>query len=70
MNDNLLTPDDLAKRWHLSTHTLNQWRWTGKGPIFVKIGGRVLYRVEDIESFEKNKRFHNTTMPLAADNSK
>jgi hypothetical protein len=43
---------DLAQRWSLSERTLERWRWLGQGPRFLKIGGRVLYRLEDIEAFE------------------
>jgi len=43
---------DLAARWHMSPRTLERWRWSGKGPAFVKLGGRVVYRLEVIETFE------------------
>lgn len=43
---------DLARRWKLSPRTLERWRWTGEGPMFVKLGGRVVYRLEDVEAFE------------------
>ncbi|MEO9298781.1 helix-turn-helix transcriptional regulator [Devosia alba] len=43
---------DLADRWNISHRTLERWRWTGEGPRFVKLGGRVVYRLEDIEAFE------------------
>jgi hypothetical protein len=43
---------ELSRRWGFSPRTLEGWRWFGKGPTFVKVGGRVLYRVEDIETFE------------------
>jgi predicted site-specific integrase-resolvase len=43
---------ELAARWSISHRTLERWRWTGEGPQFVKIGGRVVYREEDIEAFE------------------
>jgi len=43
---------DLAARWHMSPRTLERWRWAGKGPAFVKLGGRVVYRLEAIETFE------------------
>lgn len=33
--------------------TLERWRWTGEGPRFVKLGGRVVYRLEDVEAFER-----------------
>jgi len=43
---------DLARRWKLSPRTLERWRWLGQGPQYVKIGGRVVYRLEDVEAHE------------------
>ena len=43
---------ELAQRWRMSEATLERWRSDGKGPVFLKILGRVLYRLEDIEAFE------------------
>jgi hypothetical protein len=43
---------DVARRWCLSPKTLERWRWLRIGPRFMKIGGRVVYRIEDIESYE------------------
>ena len=43
---------ELARRWRMSERTLERWRWLGEGPAHLKIGGRVLYRLEDIEAFE------------------
>ena len=43
---------ELAARWTISHRTLERWRWTGDGPSFIKIGGRVVYRVEDVEAYE------------------
>ncbi len=47
-----LRPNELAARWHISWKTLARWRWTGDGPRFLKVSGKVLYRLEDIEAFE------------------
>ena len=41
----------LAKRWLVSPRTLEQWRWQGRGPRYLKINGRVIYRLPDIEAF-------------------
>jgi hypothetical protein len=46
---------DLARRWSLSQRTLERWRWLGQGPRFLKLGGRVAYRLEDIEAFEAER---------------
>ena len=43
---------DLADRWNISHRTLERWRWTGEGPHFIELGGRVLYRLQDVEAFE------------------
>ncbi len=42
----------LARRWNLSPRTLERWRWLNQGPRYLKIGGRVVYRLEDVEAFE------------------
>ena len=47
-----LTQKELARRWTISHRTLERWRWTGEGPDYLKLGGRVIYRLEDILTFE------------------
>lgn len=46
---------NLARRWSLSPRTLERWRWEGGGPHFLKIGGRVVYRLDDVEAFEAER---------------
>ena len=41
---------ELAKRWTISPRTLERWRFLKTGPYHLKIGGRVVYRVEDVEA--------------------
>ena len=55
-----LNQTELAARWSISARTLERWRWTGEGPAFLKIGGRVVYRLEDIEAFEALQLRHVT----------
>ena len=47
-----LSSRELAARWSISRRTLDRWRWAGEGPRFLKLGGRVVYRLADIEAFE------------------
>ena len=47
-----LNQKELARRWGISHRTLERWRYGGQGPAFLKLGGRVLYRLADIEAFE------------------
>jgi hypothetical protein len=49
----LLTEQMLALRWHCSTSRLQRWRADQKGPTYLKIGGKVLYRLEDLRQYEK-----------------
>jgi predicted site-specific integrase-resolvase len=46
---------ELAARWNISHRTLERWRWSGEGPRYIKIGGRVVYRLEDVEDYEKEQ---------------
>ena len=55
-----LKQSELADRWSLSPRTLERWRWSGEGPQFLKIGHRVVYRLEDIYAFEA-ARLHELT---------
>lgn len=59
-----LSQSKLAKRWNLSPRTLEQWRWRGCGPRYLKIGGRVVYRLQDVEAYEAGCLHRNTTGPL------
>lgn len=43
---------ELAERWCVSQRTLERWRIIGWGPCYIKVGGRVIYRLEDVESHE------------------
>jgi hypothetical protein len=52
MTDTHFSQRELARRLKISPRTLEGWRWRGTGPRFVKAGGRVLYRLEDVEAFE------------------
>jgi hypothetical protein len=48
-----LSQAELALRWRISPRTLERWRWSKTGPVYLKIGGGVIYRLEDIEACEK-----------------
>src|SRR5579871_200043 len=52
-----LTPSELCERWEgaVNEKTLSQWRSAAdrlNGLPYVKIGGRVRYRIEDVEAYE------------------
>jgi predicted site-specific integrase-resolvase len=56
-----LNQRQLADRWDVSEATLERWRTEGIGPVFLKLQGRVLYRVEDVETFETNSLRKSTS---------
>jgi hypothetical protein len=50
---NLLTDAQLAVRWQLSRGTLANQRSQGRGPAYLKLAGRVRYRLSEIEAYEQ-----------------
>lgn len=60
-----LTSKEVADRWRLSDQTMANWRHTGKGPPFIRVGSRVLYPIEGITAFEKlSQQWLTTEEPL------
>ena len=57
---------ELARRWSLSHRTLERWRWEGRGPRYLKIGGRVVYRLSDIEAYEADQQRNAIASPSQA----
>jgi hypothetical protein len=62
-----LTPAEVAARYKsqdgkgLSVRTLSNWRVNGDGPKFIKVGGRVFYRLCDVVEWENARTFKNTS---------
>lgn len=56
-----LNQAELADRWDLSQRTLERWRAIGWG---LKIGGRVVYRLEDVEAYERQYIRASTSEPV------
>lgn len=54
-NNNYLTEKDLAKRWRLSTATLQRWRRDNMGPSYIKMGC-IRYDMKSVEEFENSKK--------------
>jgi DNA-binding transcriptional MerR regulator len=60
---------DLARRWGISHRTLETWRSRGGGPPYLKLNGRCLYRLEDVEEFERASLKANTSESARAGGS-
>lgn len=61
---NALDQKELAVRWRISPRTLEQWRWRGIGPRYLKVGARVLYPLEMVVAYEAAHIHANTVGPL------
>ena len=57
----LLNEADAARRLGLAVATLRRWRWSGKPPLFVKIGAAVRYDPADLEAFISAGRRSSTS---------
>jgi hypothetical protein len=57
----LLDETNAARILGLSVKTLRRWRWAGKGPAFLKIGGAVRYDRDDLEGFIASARRTSTS---------
>jgi predicted site-specific integrase-resolvase len=62
----LLSPQELAEKWPVSEVTLARWRCEGIGPAFVKLNGRVAYRLEDVQAFEQHGGRLSTSSKLTS----
>lgn len=59
--ERLLSEVEAAEYLSLSVRTLQQWRLTGGGPAYSKLGRRVRYSRFDLEGFvAANRRAHTS----------
>jgi len=58
-----ITPRELARHWRLTIGHLSALRRQAKGPRYVKVAGRVVYRHADILAFE----LRNAVGPVTPD---
>lgn len=50
----IISEELLAERWFCSVSRIQRWRSQKIGPPYIKMMGRVLYRVSDIEAYEQS----------------
>jgi predicted DNA-binding transcriptional regulator AlpA len=51
----------LAKRWGVSERSIERYRTEGTGPCYLKINGRVVYSVIDVEAWEQSRKRLSTS---------
>ena len=61
-----LNEHELAIRWGLSVKTLQRWRQEQLGPVFCRLGSRVIYLITEVEAFERRYARYGTGAPVSA----
>ena len=57
----LMTTTQAAELLQVKPQTLEQWRWRGCGPRFVKVGRSCRYRRGDLENYLSGATYQSTT---------
>ena len=60
------TTEEAAALIRVAPKTLENWRVLGKGPKFIKAGGRVLYSASDVLEYLNSNRVCSTSERAAA----
>ena len=56
-----LTAREAARHLGLSTRTLDRYRVSGEGPVFLRFGGGVRYLREDLDDWARTRRRKSTS---------
>ena len=57
----VVTPESASELLGISCSTLAKMRIAGTGPVFTKLGSRVLYRGEDLAEWISANRYKSTS---------
>jgi len=58
---NMATPKQVSESINVTEGTLQVWRSTGRYELpYIKIGGKVMYRVEDVNKFIESRQLSHT----------
>ena len=64
--DGRVDPKNAAAYCGLSVKTMANMRSRGEGPRFIKRGGRVFYRIEDLDEWNRGGTFNSTAQARLA----
>ncbi|RFO96032.1 hypothetical protein DIC66_15030 [Rhodoferax lacus] len=57
-NPQMLSQQDLAKRWGQSVCAIGLYSAVGLGPKYVKLDGALRYPVEEVQKYERARLMH------------
>ena len=63
MERHYISTEEAAELISMRPQTLRRWRSLGKGPIYIRLGGRrgkALYRLSDVEAWLRQRTFSST----------
>jgi hypothetical protein len=60
-SNSLLNERQASELLNVKVATLRRWRWAGKGPAFLKIGGAVRYDPAELDRFVASARRSSTS---------
>ena len=63
----LLKEDEAAQILSLEVATLRRWRWSGRGPRFLKLGGAVRYDPQQLKDYLAKQVRSSTSDPGACE---
>jgi hypothetical protein len=49
-----LTQEEVAQRFRISVATIERWRSESIGPMYLKLCGKIRYRLQDILAYEQD----------------
>ena len=62
-SEGLLDHDEAASFLRLAPRTLARHRADGTGPVFIRLGRRVLYNPDDLSEWAMSHRYRSTSEP-------
>ncbi len=66
--EQLMTQEELADRWQISTATLERNRSFKEGVKYLKLGGLIRYRLSDVLAYEGQSTVETTKAKLKEKN--
>jgi hypothetical protein len=64
--EQLLTAKTLAERIGVTEGCLAKWRFTGEGPLFIRVQRRIAYDPRDVSAWLDARRMGSTSQSLEA----
>lgn len=61
MTTGFFTVKEAAAHLGISPHTMNNWRVTGEGPPFYRMGKFIRYDRDELDAWMRSRRYNSTS---------